>query len=143
MLHLISSYPIVGLGGSCIFAVSIGTINIQITGGHKLTLDNVLFAPTSNVCLVSVLDMNNASSCYILHFSYDSFWLTNSSSATILCGNVHKIHWLYYLSISKALTTYIQNKSSKTDSPPKIGSNRSHIIALHISCVPNVETWHQ
>jgi len=106
-LRLISPHPIVGLGGSCIFTVGIGTINIQIAGGHKLTLDNVLFAPASNVRLVSVLDMNNTSGRYISHFSHDSFWLTNSSSTTILHGNIHKTHRLYYLSISRALTTHV------------------------------------
>jgi len=143
MLCLISPHPITGLGGSCIFAVSIGTIDIQIAGGHKLTLDNVLFAPASNVRLVSVLDMNNTSGHYVLHFSHDSFWLTNSSGATILHGNVHKTCRLYYLSISRVLTTHIRNKSHETDSPSKIGSDEAHTTALHASCVPNVETWHR
>ena len=45
----IPPHPIAGLGGLCIFAVGIGTIDIHIAGGHKLVLKNVLFAPTSNV----------------------------------------------------------------------------------------------
>jgi len=130
----ISPHPITGLGGSCIFAVSIGTIDIQIAGGHKLTLDNVLFTPASNVRLVSVLDMNNTGGHYVSHFSHDSFWLTNSSGATILHGNIHKTCWLYYLSISRALTTHIRNKSHETDSPSKIGSDEAHHSPSCVLC---------
>ena len=67
----IPPHPIAGLGGSCIFAVGIGTIDIHIAGGHKLVLKNVLFAPASNVQLVSILDMNNTGGRYILHFGPD------------------------------------------------------------------------
>ena len=142
-LRLISPHPIAGLGGSCIFAVGIGTIDIQIAGGHKLVLENILFAPASNIHLVSVLDMNETNHRYISHFTHNAFWLTNASRAVILHGNVHKARRLYYLSIARAHTTHVCNKPTITNPPPNAGpTDRSATNAFHASCVPDVETWH-
>ena len=139
----ISPHPIAGLGGSCIFAVGIGTIDIQIAGGHKLVLENVLFAPASNVRLVSVLDMNETDRRYTSHFTHNAFWLTDASGAIILRGNVHKARRLYYLSIAKAHTMHVCNNPTITDAPPNAGpTDRSATNAFHASCVPDVETWH-
>jgi len=142
-LRPIPPHPIAGLGGLCIFVVGIGTIDIHIAGGHKLVLENVLFAPASNIQLVSVLDMNNTGGRYILHFGPNSCWVTNSGGATILRGNVHKTCRLYYLSISKALTTHIRDKPNTTTSPSNdMPKDTAPINAFHASRVPNVKTWH-
>jgi len=147
-LHPISPHPITGLGGLYIFAVSISTIDIHITGGYKLILNNVLFAPTSTVCLVSILLLNNAGGRYTLHFSHDSlrhdaFWLTNLSGAMILCGSLHKQHRLYCLSLSKAQTTHMHSKADDIAPPDTTTTDTTPISAFHASCVPNVETWHR
>ena len=143
-LRPISPHPISGLGDSCIFAVGIGTIDIHIAGGHKLVLENVLYAPASNVRLISVLDMNEADRRYISHFTHDSFWLTNSSGAVLLRGKVHKAHRLYYLSISKAhMTTHVRTKAGAAPTPVVSSNHDVPSKALLASRTPDLETWHR
>ncbi|KAL4258643.1 hypothetical protein AB1N83_014328 [Pleurotus pulmonarius] len=54
-LYTIASQRVMGVGGSAIFAIGIGEIKLQVGKGHILLLDNVLFIPNSNVCLLSIL----------------------------------------------------------------------------------------
>jgi len=147
-LHPISPHAITGLGGSCIFAVGIGTIDIHIAGGHKLVLDNVLFAPASTVCLVSVLLLNNTGGCYTSCFGHDSssldcFWLINSSGAMILYCSVHKEHRLYYLSLSRAKMTHSCSKTGESAASNAHTTDTTSFNAFHASHIPDVETWHR
>ena len=95
-LHPISPHPITSIGSSYIHAIGISTIDVTISSGHKVTLKDVLFAPASKVCLVSVLSLN-CSGHYTSHFNEDSFWLTNCGGTTILCGIVYENRHLYAL----------------------------------------------
>ena len=117
-LRAISPHPISGVGGSYIYAVGIGSININISGGHSLTLENVLFAPASTVRLISVLNLNR-SGCYVSHFDESSFWLTNSSGATLLRGVVHENRKLYCLSLTKGRTSHFRDSRNDIANNPK------------------------
>ena len=119
-LRAISPHPIAGVGGSCIYAVSVGTIDIHIAGGHKLVLDNILFAPASTVRLILVLNLNRSDRHYVSCFNHDSFWLINASGATILHGNVHENRRLYALSLSRARTTHTRDASTNATSSPNV-----------------------
>jgi len=144
-LHPISPHPIAGVGGSCIYAIGIGTVEICASAGHKLTLDNVLFAPTSTVRLISVLALNRSGN-YISHFDRDSFWLTNTSGATILRGTVYENHRLYGLSLLKAFTvdSHIDtNPTTTPGAPSNVSDNNAPSIALYASRTPDVKTWHR
>jgi len=138
-LRAISPHPISGVGGSSIYAVGIGTIDIRISGGHKLILDNVLFAPASTVCLISVLALNRSGNC-VSHFDRNCFWLTNSSGATVLRGSVHENRRLYALSLSKARTTHAKTVTPSSPDKPPVPQPTS---ALYASRTPDVETWHR
>ena len=138
MLHPISPHPITGIGGSCIHAIGIGTIDITISAGHKITLEDVLFAPASKVRLISVLSLNR-SGRYTSHFSDDSFWLTNGSGTTILHGSVHENRRLYALSLLKARTAHRPTPASHSVSSMDDGPT----MALYATRTPDVETWHR
>ena len=137
-LHLISPHPINSIGGLCIHAISIGTIDITISVGHKITLENVLFAPASKVQLISVLSLN-CSGCYTSHFSDDSFWLMNSSGPTILHSSVHENCCLYALSLLKACMTHRPTPASHLVSSTDNGPT----TVLYATCTPDIETWHR
>ena len=138
-LRPIPPHPISGVGGTYIYAVGIGTIEIHIAGGHKLTLDNVLYAPASTVRLISVLTLNR-SGRYTSHFDDNSFWLTNSGGATILRGNVHEGRKLYNLSLSNVKSIHKRNEPTAADGP---SPNAVPTGAFHANRTPNVETWHR
>jgi len=147
-LRPISPHAITRLGGSCIFAVGIRTIHIHIAGGHKLILNNVLFAPASTVRLVSVLLLNNTSGCYTSCFGHDSsgldcFWLMNSSGVTILYSSVHKERRLYYLSLSRAKTTHSRSKTGESAASNAHTTDTTSFNTFHASCIPDIETWHR
>ena len=144
MLRAISPHPIAGVGRSCIYAVGIGTIDIHIAGGHKLVLDNVLFAPASTVHLISVLNLNRSNGRYVSCFNHDSFWLVNASGATILRSSVHENRRLYALSLSRACTTHTRGASTNATYTPKVqSSDTKPTSALLASRTPDVETWHR
>jgi len=137
-LRPIPPHPISGVGGTYIYVVGVGTIEIHIAGGHKLTLDNVLYAPASTVRLISVLTLNR-SGRYTSHFDDNSFWLTNSGGATILHGNVHEGRKLYNLSLSNVKSIHKWNEPTAADGP---SPNAMPSGAFHANRTPNVETWH-
>lgn len=137
-LRPISPHPITGIGGSCIHAIGIGSIDVTISSGHKVTLEDVLFAPASKVRLVSVLSLNR-SGRYTSHFDEDSFWLTNRGGTTILRGTVHENRRLYALSLVKARTTHKLPSGSHSIS----GTNDGSTTALYATRTPDVETWHR
>ena len=134
-LQPIAPYPISGIGGSCIYAVGTGTVELCIANGHKLSLDNVLFVPASKVRLISVLTLNR-SGHYTSHFNADCFWLTNQSGTTILRGTVHEQRRLYTLNLQNARITH--KKAANTN-----GSDADDTSVLIATRVPNVESWHR
>lgn len=137
-LRPISPHPISGVGGSCIYAIGIGTIEISVTDGHKVVLHNALFAPASKVRLISVLTLNRSGE-YTSHFDKDSFWMTNSIGAIVLRGLVYKNRQLYGLSLSGAVTTH-----KGVPAPPNAAATSvAPSTALLASRTPNVETWHR
>jgi hypothetical protein len=137
----ISPHPVLGVGGSCIYAISIGTIKICISAGHKFMLENVLYVPSATIHLISVLTLNR-SSRLTSHFNNNSFWLTNSSGATVLRGTVYENRKLYGLPLQSACTVH-----SKNDAAANIALDlvlgHSPTVANYASCKPNVETWHR
>jgi hypothetical protein len=74
-LHPTPSHPVKGIGNSCVYAVGMGTIEVTIAGGHKVTLNNALFIPSSSVHLLSVLAFNRSGN-YTTHFDSQSCWVT-------------------------------------------------------------------
>ena len=104
-----------------------------------MTLDNVLFAPASTVRLISVLTLNR-SGRYTSHFDDKSFWLTNTSGATILRGHVHEGRKLYSLSLTSVKTVHkpvlpVHTKVNPLQTAPT--------NAFHAARVPDIETWHR
>lgn len=70
-LDTIFPYLMRGLGGSCVYAIGVGTIELRIAKGRKLTLQNLLSIPTSTIRLISVLTLNRAGRL-TSHFGSDS-----------------------------------------------------------------------
>ena len=134
-LHPIAPHPISGVRGSSIHVVSISTIEIPISSNHKFTLHNALYAPTSKVHLISVLTLNHSNCGTVSHFSEDSFWVTNASRETILCGSINQARRLYCLDpyCAHVAQKAVGNNTSSTDALTS---------ALYASCVPDVNTWH-
>jgi len=90
-LYPIAPHSITGVGGAHIYATRMGSIELCIAGGLKVTLDNAIYVSTSTVHLVSILKLNTGGH-YILHFDSDKCWVTNKSRATILCGTILCLH---------------------------------------------------
>jgi hypothetical protein len=108
-----------------------------VSHGHKVTLDNALFAPASKAHLISVLTLN-CSGEYTSHIDESSFWMTNTTGAIVLRGTVYKNRRLYGLSLSDAHTTHkpvISHTVASPDTAPP--------TALYASSTPDVETWHR
>ena len=103
---------------------------------HKFTLHNALYAPTLKVRLISVLTLNHSNRGTVSHFGEDSFWVTNASGETILCGSVNQARRLYCLDPYRAHVAQkaIGNNTSSTDASTS---------ALYASRVPDVDTWHR
>jgi hypothetical protein len=70
-LQPISPHPISGVGGACVYAAGLGTVELCVAAGHKIVMENVLYVPASTVRLISVLTLNR-SGRYTSHF--DSFF---------------------------------------------------------------------
>ena len=144
-LRPISPHPIAGVGGSCIYAIGIGTVEICVSAGHKLTLDDVLFAPASIVRLISVLALNRSGN-YISHFDRDSFWLTSTSGKTILRGTIYENRRIYCLSLPKARTAHSHidtNATTTPGAPSNASDGNAPPIGLYAPRTPDVETWHR
>ncbi len=97
-LHPIAPHPITSISGAHMHATGLGSIELCIASNHKVVLDNILYVPSSTVCLVSVLCLNH--SCgYVSSFDSNSCWVTNKAGATILQGIVLKSCHLFSLSL--------------------------------------------
>ena len=125
----ISSVPVTGLGGSAVYAVGCGSVEIIMAAGLKLTLHDVLYIPSSDVRLVSVHSLN-AAGRYTSHFDSDSCWVTDLSGSVIARGLVLPQRNLYVF-------------PSLSMTPP--GSVPSSVsVSAHVAQrVPTVETWHR
>jgi hypothetical protein len=133
-LRPISSHPVSGVGGACVYASGIGTVELCVAAGHKIVLENVLSVPTSTIRLISVLTLNRGGR-YTSRFDSSSFfcWVTNPGGATILRGIVYENRRLYGLSLSSPRIAHSK--------PP--GNNSFSTLALYASRTPDIETWHR
>jgi len=59
-LRPIAPHPITGIGGAHVHATGVGSIELCIASNHKVMLEDILYVPTSTVCLVSVLCLNRS-----------------------------------------------------------------------------------
>src|SRR6267142_2302186 len=59
-LHPTPPHPVKGIGKTCVYAVGMGTVELTIAHGHKITLDNILFILSSSMRLLSVLMFNRS-----------------------------------------------------------------------------------
>jgi hypothetical protein len=128
----IPAHPIKGLGGACIYAVGLGTIELSVGAGQRLVLNNALFAPTSSVRLISVLSVNRDSKC-ISCFDEDTCWIMDKHSGnTIAQGTVSPTRNLY-------MVTSFAPQIIPQSLPPSV-TNPS---TLYASRIPDLETWHR
>jgi hypothetical protein len=130
ILYQIPPRAIKGLGDSCVFANEMGTVDIPLTSGQKLTLSNVLYVPNSRVRLLSVLTLNRHDSVST-HFDANSCWITDVSGSIIATGKLLKSCNLYVLS------TAITNTCISSPFLP------SHEQVYVSRSIPNIETWHR
>ena len=124
----INPRPVTGLGGSSVDAVGCGSIELILAAGHKLLLHDVLYIPSSDVRLVSVLALNESGD-YTCHFDRRTCWITDTSDTIIARGRVLPSRRLYSF-----------------DSPyPNVSRSFSHSSpSAHLARpVPDVETWHR
>jgi hypothetical protein len=122
-------HPVKGIGNSCVYAVDMGTIEVTIASGHKVTLDNALFIPSSSVRLLSVLAFNRSGN-YTTHFNSQSCWVTRRDGSTILQGNVVEHKHLYELIVAAPRVTHCTTFTEPSS-------------ALYTTRTPNLETWHR
>jgi transposase InsO family protein len=127
-LRAIPPFAVKGLGGSCVYAIGIGDIDLTILKGCKLRLHDVLFIPTSTIRLISVLALNR-SGRYSTHFDSNSCWVSGPNNAVIARGSVSADRSLYVLStVSAPLVSHLP----ATPSPQAFVASR----------VPDLATWH-
>ncbi len=125
-LHPIPTINVKGFGSSTAKAVGIGSIEICIASGTKISLSNILFIPSSTVCLMSV-SVLNCSGNYTSHFDSHACWVTNHSGAIILRGAISGTQNLYMINLPSA----------------HVAHSPSVPMALYTECKPNIETWHR
>ena len=125
----INPRPVHGLGGSSVHAVGCGSIELVLSAEHKLVLHDVLFIPSSDVRLISVLALNESGD-YVCHFDRRTCWITDSTDSVIAHGNVLLSRRLYTLTSS----SYHRISCAPSTSLP------SAYVARR---VPDVETWHR
>jgi hypothetical protein len=80
-------HPVKSIGNSCVYATGMGTVELTITSGHKVTLNNVLFIPNSSVQLLSMLTFNHSGN-FVSHFDLHQCWVMKKDNTIILQGNV-------------------------------------------------------
>ena len=115
--------PITGLGGARVYAVGIGTIELNVDQSRCLTLDNVLFVPTSTVRLISVVALSRDQQIFTI-FGPNDCWLTDTDGIIIARGVVSSTRNLYTL--------------TSIDTCPSIPH-----IGFIATRTPNIETWHR
>jgi transposase InsO family protein len=126
MFRPMSSRPVLGLGGSAVYATECGSVELLMSDGQRLTLHEVLFIPSSDVRLISVHALNAAGS-YVSHFDMHSCWVTDCSD---------KIVARRHVLLGRNL--YIFPSSSPRISRSVSGSHSAHLARR----VPTVASWH-
>jgi transposase InsO family protein len=123
----IDQQPIKGLGGAAVYAIGIGTVQLHIAAGHTLTLQDVLFVPTSNVRIISILNLNE-SGPYKTYFDPKECWVMNKSNTIIARGAVSHSRRLYILTAPTLRVAHAKPKNASYYSTTR---------------VPDIETWHR
>ena len=95
--------------------------------GQKLVLNDVLFIPSSDVCLISVHALNVAGN-FVSHFDTLSCWVTDRSDNVVACCYVLPAHNLYAFP-----------SSSSPRVSHSLSGSHSALLARHI---PTVALWH-
>ena len=125
----IQPHPIKGLGGACVNAVGMGTIELAVGDGKFLMLRNALFAPSSSVQLISIGVLNKDSKT-VSCFDENVCWiLDKQTGATIARGEIPNGQNLYSIS---SFAPYIVPSPSRADD-----------TSLYATRVPDIETWHR
>src|SRR6266702_2783311 len=126
-LKSIPHHPMKGLGGSAVYAVGVGDIELCITGGHKLKLSNALYIPGSNMCLISILTLNKSGD-YTTHFDSMTCWVTNKSNTVLVRGSLSPTKCLYILMTKTPFVQHVKVLDLPT---------------ILYARVPDLETWHR
>jgi hypothetical protein len=79
-LNTIPPLTVKGFSGSSVQAVGMGTIEVCMASGLRLSLTNILFVPNSKIRLLSVSSLNRSGN-YVTHLDSMSCWVTNRSGA--------------------------------------------------------------
>jgi hypothetical protein len=103
-----------------------GSIEICVASGTKVSLSNVLFIPSSTVRLMSVSALNRSGN-YTSHFDSNTCWVTNRSGATILRGAISGTRSLYTVNLQSA----------------RVARSPTVPTALYTDRKPDIETWHR
>ena len=114
-----------GFGGSSAQVVGMGSIEICVSSGLKVSLLNALYIPLSTVRLMSVSTLN-CSGNYTCHFDSLACWVTNRSGTTLLCGTLSTKRSLYMIDLPSAHIAH-------TPRSPTV---------LYSEHKPNIKTWH-
>jgi len=128
-LRSIQAHPIKGLGGSCVYATGLGTIQLDVGNGQQLILHNALFAPSSSVRLISVLTLNRDSKT-ISCFDENVCWVLDKKTGTTIAQGA----------VSNTRNLYLISHFAPHIVPNSFPSNHT---TLYASRVPDVETWHR
>jgi len=131
-LNPIQPHPIKGLGGACIYAVSIGTIKLAVGNEQRLLLHNALFAPSSSVQLISVLSLNHNSKS-VSCFDEKTCWIINKQSGNMIAQGI----------VSPTQNLYTVASFDPKIIPPSQSNHATRDTGLYVSQVPDVETWHR
>jgi transposase InsO family protein len=131
-LKSILRHAVKGLGGSAVYAIGTGDVELHIANGHTLKLMNVLYIPESSVRLISILALNQSGS-YTTHFDSVGCWVTNKSNTVLIRGTLSVSKRLYVLTTK---TPSVQHKKKDT-TPTALASTAFY------ARVPDLETWHR
>jgi len=133
MLNPIAPHPITGLGGSCVYATRVGSIELCTKSGKQVTLNRVLFVPNSTVHLISVFSVNNdrPHACY---FDAVSCYILDSGGTIILKGHTWVQRRLYILDCTPQIITPNTTVNVMDTVSPS---------ALYATRMPDLETWHR
>ena len=122
-------HPISGFGGSCVYAVGVGTVEMQTVAGKQILLKRVLFVPNATVRLISVFSVNNDGN-NTCHFDATSCNISDRNGNVLLTGSAWKQRRLYMVDC-KAINSFTQP------------SQDDEHTALYATRTPDLETWHR
>lgn len=85
--HLVTSTQVTGIGGASCNVVGQGTVDLLMPSGHKLSLSDVLYIPSANDRIISVLKVIRSAG-YRGILDSDSWEITNRSNEVVASGPV-------------------------------------------------------